>query len=208
MNKIIVIFFLLSAILHESFSATNSSSTSEMQEPSSVPSEVENLLEEMAKANGYTDYDTCHIVPWSFIKKMALDSKNETISNRTLSTFIEDLAKIHEDAAFYDPLSSDTKGKLENLTKKYQEGAETAMNDGNMEEAATALYNMPSNMFPCSKNNTSGNTDTLNPPKAMGSGNGTAEVSSNAKKLYETYEEYGLTKLDKPGDGDLMKSAE
>lgn len=180
-----------------------------MEEPSPISTEVDKLLEEMAKANGYTDFDKCHIVPWSFIKKMVLDNKNEKISNSTLSTFIEDLAKNHEDAEFYDALLSTTKENLENLTKKYKEEAESAKEDGNMEQLATALYNMPSNLYPCHMNNTGDNKDALNSPKAKGSGkNGTANATANTKKLFDTYEEYGLTKLDKPGDGDMMKSSD
>ena len=177
---------------------------------------------EMARANGYRKFDKCHIVDWDFIAHMILRYKRGTKTRRQMTQFrkhwtltrkrmvqfkirgklarmqmtqfINDLAKFHRSASFFDALKSATARKLATLTAKYKAEAKKALATGDTRKLARSLFNMPSNLYPGDPRNNRSIKNRLDPPKAESTTGGRSdEATQIAKNLYAKYKRIGLT---------------
>jgi len=195
--------------------------SSRVPRPRSFSAEVRVLVVEMARANGYKKFDKCHIVDWDFIAHMILRYKRGTLARRRIAQFykrgtltkrrmaqfykhgklarnqmtqfINDLAKIHRSASFFDALKSATTRKLVTLTVKYKAAAKKALATGNTQKLAKALFNIPSNLYPGDQRNNRSIKNRLDPPKAeLVTGGRSDEATRIAKNLYAKYKRLGL----------------
>ena len=155
---------------------------------------VKMLLEKMAHANGYrlNIYDSCHIVPWKFIKDMVNIKSN-------LKDFINDLAVIHDDAAFFKKLGETEKRDIRKYTKEYQKEAIRYDIHRDKENLKTMLFNFPSNLYPGNGRINKKIAEKFDPPrkgKEIDSLNNeikrVGEASRHAKDLYKKYKALGL----------------
>ena len=163
------------------------------QRPRSFSTEVRVLLAKMAKENGYMKFDKCHIVDWDFMAKMILRYKSGTLTKTEMTKFINNLAKIHKSASFYDALKGTTRKELVTLTNKYHADAKRALATRNTLKLARSLFNMPSNLYPGDQSNNRSIKNRLDPPKAdSGTGGRSDEATQHAKHLYAKYKADGL----------------
>ena len=207
------IIFLLVLALHAASSSELSARARKpptIPRPSSFSSKVVALLGQMAKANRYTRYDKCHIIPWQFMRDMVVKYSNKQISKGVMKTFIKGIAQIHKDAAFYDALPRATKTTLATLTKMYETDAQNALTSGNMKLLITSLFNMPSNLYPGDPSNNRSIRNNIDAPKELASsGFGrTTDATTVAKRLFAKYSRYGLTKFSKPGSFTMAKTSD
>ena len=151
----VIVFLLLSFYLHAVVSQT-------LKRPSNFDNEVDSLLMKMATANGYGagQFHRCHIVPWKFIADMY-----DKLGNSNMIKFIDDLAKIHKDASFYDALDKGTQDTLDEVTNDYLLRAKEHLENGNTAELAKDLYNLPSNLYPGNPSNNLSIQGNLDPPR-------------------------------------------
>ena len=179
--------------------------------PRSFHSEIKGLLSKMAKENGYTEYDKCHIIPWQFMKDMVVKHWQHRITNKTMHTFILNLADSHSTAAFYKALSDDTQKALTKSANKYKKCALDALNRGDSTDLLKCLFNMPSNLYPGDPSNNRSIKDNLDPPKEANkrSGARTGKASRKAEALYQLYTSLGLTTKDEVNGNDIrIKTAD
>ena len=181
----LAIFLLLLFTLHTALSTKPT-------RPSYFASEVKSLLADMARANGYTRFDKCHIVYWDFMADMIDQYDSGTRTKAYMTTFINDLAKIHTDATFYKALPANTNADLKTLAAKYQGNAIAALRSGDMKELAKALFNIPSNLYPGDSSNNRGIKNRFDPPKKGSNTVRTDDGTTTAKALYAKYHPYGL----------------
>ena len=160
--------------------------------PSNFASEVRDLLADMAAANGYGRFDKCHIVHWDFMADMIEQYDSGTRTTAYMTTFINDLAKIHTDASFYKALTGNTNAELKTLATKYQGKATAALGSGDMKELAKALFNIPSNLYPGDFSNNRSIKNRLDPPKKGSKTVRTDDGTKTAKALYAKYHPHGL----------------
>jgi len=181
----LAIFLLLSFTLHAVLST-------KPKRPSGFDKEVKDLLADMATANGYGRFDKCHIVHWDFMADMIDDYDTGKRTNAEMSTFIDDLAKIHTDASFYQTLTPSTKTDLKTLTTTYHTKATAALVSNDMADLAKALFNIPSNLYPGNLSNNRSIKNRLDPPKAGSKTVRTSDATKTAKALYKDYQKWGL----------------
>ena len=206
----IISIFLLAIILYEVYSVKSPPRPPAIARPSGFTTEVGKLLKEMATANGYTKFDRCHIVPWKFMGSMILDHKNGKISNAKMNKFINDLARIHKSASFYDALPKSTKTELLTLTTKYRDEALALVKSGSTTDLAKRLFNIPSNLYPGDRSNNRSIQNNLDPPKEeSASGGSSKRATAIAKLLFKKYEPSGLTAMfDPSAPGVRVKSSD
>ena len=197
-------FALQAAAASENFKLVNT-----IPRPS-FTSKVTDLLKHMGTANKYVVFDKCHILPWQFLSHMVENYSNNRIRKDVMETFINDLAQIHTDAAYYNVLSPETQHTLVSLTMEFTAYAQTALNGGNMQELAKSLFNMPSNLYPGDQGNNRSIQNNIDAPKQLASsGMGrSTDATTVAKKLFAKYAPYGLTKLSKPCSSTMAKTAD
>jgi len=181
----LAIFLLLTFTLHAVLST-------KPKRPSGFATDVKGLLADMATANGYGRFDKCHIVHWDFMAKMIDEYDSGRLTNAKMTTFIDDLAKIHTDATFYLTLTLGTQTELKTLTTKYHSRATAALLSNNMAELAKALFNIPSNLYPGNLSNNRSIQNRLDPPKKGSKTVRTDDATQAAKDLYKDYEGDGL----------------
>ena len=150
------------------------------------------ILGKMASENEYSlgGYTICHIVPWQFIEDMIKDMINDS---ENFDTFIDDLATIHTDAAFYKKLSDKSKTDIDSITEEYKTAAKKAARDKDMNMLANTLFNIPSNLFP-GDNAITGKIGErqMNPPKKGVGAHRINQATDHAKQLYKSYHDSGL----------------
>ena len=157
--------------------------------------ETYKILKEMATANNYKVYqihghEEYNIVPRAFIESM-INSK------RNLNELIDDLAKIHEDAAFYEKLNPETKEKIKKETEIQKSKAREAVKNNEMKYLRSLLFNIPSNLYPVNRSIKTKIPGKFDPPrKGMKTRDGNVErlpeASKIAKYLYNKYKALGL----------------
>ena len=161
--------------------------------PSSFPRNVIVLLKKMSIENGYVNFDKCHIVNWDFIAKMVQKYKSGTLTKTEMTKFINNLAKIHKSASFYDALKATTRRELVTLTNKYHADAKHALATGKMWMLERSLFSIPSNLYPGDQSNNRSIKNRLDPPKAESTTGGRSdEATQHAKHLYAKYKADGL----------------
>ena len=156
-------------------------------------SEVKELLGDMAEENKYetNTFDRCHIVPWGFIK-------NRINENKNLDDFIDDLAEIHDDAAFYKNVKAENQEKIKKFTEDYKAAAKEIIKDKYLtfedkKKLAKSLFNFPSNLYPGDEKINKEIANNLDPPKKVkGSEERSNEATEHAKELYMKYKDSGL----------------
>ena len=154
---------------------------------------VHKLLGNVGEENNYVKgtFDRCHIVPWAFIK----DKINQ---NKNLDDFIDDLAKIHDDAAYYKNVKTENQEKIKKFTEEYKDAAKEAIKNKNMKAAdkknlAKILFNFPSNLYPGNRAIDNEIDNNLDPPKKVkGNKERSNEATDHAKELYKKYKNCGL----------------
>ena len=179
--------------------------------PRAFYSEIRALLSDMAKENGYTKYDKCHIIPWQFIKDMVVKHWQHRITKKTLQNFILNLADSHSTAAFYKALSDDTQKTLTKRANEYKKCALDALDRGDSTDLLKWLFNMPSNLYPGDPSNNRSIKDNLDPPKDANKRNRarTGKASRKAEAMYKLYTPFGLTTKDEVnGNGIRIKTAD
>jgi len=177
--------------------------------PSSFASDVNGLISDMAKANKYTRFDRCHILPWQFLRDMITKYNSKTINKNQMKTFINDLSQIHTSATFYTVLKSGTRKTLKDLVAKYLKEALKALDNDNTKELASKLYNMPSNLYPGDPTNNRSIQNNIDPPKKdSNSGGRSTTASTVAHNLFTTYGTFGLTAFSKPGFPNMVKTSD
>ena len=209
----IALIFLLSITLHGAFSVKyiKSAKSTSVRRPASFATDVQNLLKDMASANGYTGrFDRCHVVPWKFIGHMIEEYAKGKLAKTRMITFVNDLARIHYGAAYYDVLSKATQKSLRDMTSDYKAGALAAVGTRNMKELAKMLYNMPSNLYPGDPTNNRSIQNNLDPPKEeSGTGGRSQDAVPSAVTLLTKYSRNGLTAKDDPSaPGRRVKSSD
>ena len=210
----ISLIFLLSITLHGVFSgrpAATKPPAVKVTRPSSFATRVNDLILDMATANGYSaKFDRCHVVPWKFMATMIENLANGKLPQSKMRSFINDLARIHKSATYYQRLSKATKKTLTDLTNVYKADALAAVKSVRTSALKTALYNMPSNLYPGDRSNNRSIQNNLDPPKAASSsGKRSKEAVQWAKNFLANYAQYGLTALDDPSaPGVKVKSSD
>ena len=151
--------------------------------------DVNDLLQKMATQNGYTLFHKCHIVPWNFIEN-TIDNGDKA----KIEAFIEDLAKIHTDASFYNALKKDTQTNLDEMTNDYKSDARTHLQNGETNNLKKDLFNIPSNLYPGDPSNNMSIQGNLDPPrKKTTTGGRSNDATDQAKALYKKYQGDGLS---------------
>ena len=177
--------------------------------PANFDKAVNSLLAQMATVNGYTKFHRCHILPWQFLKSMVDMYTQKKVTKSVMTSFINDLAKIHKGAAYYSALTAAMKSTLASLTSKYKADAIQAVNSMDTRKLEKSVYNMPSNLYPGDPRNNMSIQDNIDAPKeATSSGGRSTDATTTAKNLFSKYKSYGLTKLNKPGDATMAKSSD
>ena len=149
-------------------------------------------MADMAAANWYGKFDKCHIVHWDFMADMIEQYDSGTRTKAYMTTFINNLAKIHTDASFYKALTACTRKELKTLTTTFHTKATAALGSGDMKELAKALFNMPSNLYPGNLSNNRSIKNRLDPPKKGSNTVRTDDGTKTAKALYAKYYPHGL----------------
>jgi len=192
--KSIVIFLFLFCI-HAAFSGKPKAKPppAKPSRPKTFTKEVTDLMSTFAKSNGYKKFDKCHIVHWDFMATITQSYLSGTVTKKQMTTFINDLAKIHTDASYYDELTGAMKTKLKTMTAKYKKDALNALASGDIGDLTKFLYNMPSNLYPGNLSNNRSIKNRLDPPKKEAATGGRSDDGTKISKYwYKTYKKLGL----------------
>ena len=192
-----ILLFILHAVFYIQEAATAGKGRPEFE------LEVKDLIKDMAEANKYVGgiFDRCHIVPWGFMSKMMKNKDKAKVLE-----FIDDLAKIHDDAAFYKNLGATIQEKIKTYTEEYKTAAKKAVEDGDETKLGESLYNFPSNLYPGKPALNEEVGPNFDPPKqATASKERSNDATEAAKETYKKYKPYGL-KIDENSLGKALSS--